>query len=210
MQPDSTPCGQGTWAISNLKIEENSVRRTIFNLASVAGLALVAGSVANGASFNLHVNPGLWEVTSTAKMSGIPTVSQDMLAQLPPAQRAKIQAQIQAAMANSQKPRTVKSCVTQKDLDRPFHGMEDRPGMSCQENVTSSSWTSQNMSISCTSKHGSTTTGTVHFEAPSPTAMKGIVAVNADDHGHPVTVKVEIAGHWLGANCGDTKPFRHS
>jgi hypothetical protein len=183
------------------------VRRTIFNLVPVAGLALVAGSAAEGASFSLHVNPGLWEVTSSAKMSGIPTVPENVLAQLPPAQRAKIEAQIQAAMASSQKPRTVKSCVTQKDLDHPFHGMEDRPGMSCRENMVSSSWTSQDMSIACTSKQGSTTTGTVHFDAPSPTAMKGLVAVNADDHGHPVSVKVEIVGHWLGADCGATKPW---
>jgi hypothetical protein len=178
----------------------------IFKLVSVTGLALAAGAVAYGANFTLHVTPGLWEVSSTAKMSGMPAASEGVLAQLPPEQRAKVEAQIQAAMAGAQKAHTVKSCVTQKDLDRPFHAMEDRPGMKCQENVVSSSWTSQNMSIACTGKRG-TTTGTVHFDAPSPTAMKGVVDVTTSDRGHPVTVKVEIVGHWLGADCGSVKPW---
>jgi hypothetical protein len=181
------------------------VRRKTFNLVSLAGLALVAGTAADGANLTLHVNTGLWEVTSTAKSSGMPAMSENMIAQLPPAQRAKIEASMRSAMARAEQPHTTKSCITQKDLDRPFHGMESRAGVTCKETVVSSSWTSEVVHSVCTGPH-QTMDSTATFQAPSPAAMQGEVDLNMNEHGHPISTKVSISGRWLGADCGSVKP----
>lgn len=175
--------------------------RMTFNLVSAAAIALVATGAAEGASISLHLAPGLWEMTSSAQMSGMPSLPENVLAQLPPAQRAKIEAQYQASMAQAAKPHTVKTCVTQKDLDHPFHGMEDGRGMNCSETVTSSTWTSQVVHVACKGGQG-LADGTFHFQAPTPNSMQGLIELNFVGNGHSINTKAQIQGHWLGADCG--------
>ncbi len=181
--------------------------RKTFDLVCAAGLAFAAGTAADAAHLALHVNTGLWEVTSSAHTSGMPAMSEGMLAQLPPAQRAKIEASLKSAMADAEKPRTAKSCITQQDLDRPFHGMESRAGVTCKETVVSSTWTTQVIHSVCTGPHD-TSDSTATFQAASPAAMQGEIDMNMNEHGHPISTKVSISGRWLGANCGSVKPSR--
>jgi hypothetical protein len=174
----------------------------------VAGLAIIAGTAADGANLTLHVNTGLWEITSAAKASGATGLPENMLAQLPPAQRAKLEASLKSAMARAEQPHTAKSCITQKDLDRPFHPMESRAGVTCKDTLISSTWTTQVVHVVCTGEH-QTSDSTATFQAPSPTAMQGEIDISLVERGHPVTTKVNLSGHWLGADCGSVKPSNY-
>ena len=69
---------------------------------------------AGAESFN--AKPGAWELNFTTLTTGM-LIPPDVLAKMPPEQRAKIE---QSMQARSGKPRThaSKTCVTQEDLDQ--------------------------------------------------------------------------------------------
>jgi len=173
----------------------------------VAAIALaVAGAVSAGAAppITLHVNTGLWEITSEITMHGMPNIPAAMLDKLPPERRARALAAMQAAMASAAKPQARKSCVTQKELDRPFRGMQDEPGMTCKETVISATSTVEDIKVACTGKR--TMNGTFHFEAPTPATMHGHVTMAFSEAGRSMNTAVEMQGQWLGSACGSVKP----
>jgi Protein of unknown function (DUF3617) len=65
---------------------------------------------------SLDVNPGAWDMSITTLTSGS-LIPPDLLAKMPPEQRAKFE---QSMQARSGKPmtHTSKGCVTQEDLDQ--------------------------------------------------------------------------------------------
>jgi hypothetical protein len=180
------------------------------HLAAAAG-ALAAGIYASvlanpaiGASLTLHVNTGLWEITSTSAMSGAPPISPAMMASIPPERRAHVLAMMHESMARALKPRTVQSCVTQKDLDRPFRPMINNAETKCSETVVSASTTMEDIRISCTGKHPMD--GHFQFQSPTPGTMNGKMTMNMGEGGQVSHINADISGRWLGASCGSVAP----
>jgi hypothetical protein len=86
----------------------------------------------------LNAKPGAWEMTFTTQSSGM-LVPPDVLAAMPPEQRAKVE---QSMQARAGKPRThsVKTCITKEDLDQHRiikESDDDEPG--CHTTVLSKS-----------------------------------------------------------------------
>ncbi len=173
----------------------------ILSLALSLGVAGVA--VSQAAPVSLNVNLGLWEVTSTGQTSGAPPIPTAQLDALPPAQRARIEAAMSAAMAASNKPHVYKECVTAESLQR---GLNPDPQMAnnCKQTVVSSSPTAMEVQIECTGRQK--TTGTVSFETSGPAAMSGTVDMTVTDGTHTMNVTRQLQGKWLGADCGTVKP----
>jgi hypothetical protein len=171
------------------------------HLILYAGLcaASLAGP-ASSASLTLHVNTGLWEITSASIMSGMPPIPPEMMASLPPERRAAMK----AAMARSSQSHTMQNCVTQKDLDRPFRPMIDHPGTKCSENVVAATSTMEDIRFSCTGKHSMD--GHFQFQAPTPGTMKGQMTMNMGEGAQVMHIKTDISGRWLGASCGSVGP----
>ena len=172
----------------------------------IAGAVLGAAATAAGAAtLSLHATPGLWQIASTVKIGGMHAMAMSMsstqMAQMPPEARARMQAAM-AAMDGTH-VNTMTSCVTEKDLARPFHPEGNEPGETCQETVVTATASDQEIDLVCSGKRSMQ--GKVHFEMPTPTTMHGHMEVTAVENGHPMTISTQLDGHWLGADCAAAK-----
>jgi Protein of unknown function (DUF3617) len=147
----------------------------------------------------LNLKPGLWETTTVSERSGMPALPADKMANLPPEQRARIEAQMKAMSSPSTTTR--QSCRTDKDL-QPF---TDDSNKSCKQTFVTSTATRQELKMEC-NMTGNTGTGTVTVEAKDPEHVNGLVLMHVGNNGHNMDVKVTINAKWLSSSCGDVKP----
>ena len=169
-------------------------------LATAAFLGTVAASAAAAPALMLHVSTGEWQITNSTKLSGMENMMGGMdqaeLAHMSPATRARMQAAM-AAM-NGAHVNNIKSCVTQKDLEKPF-----QPDMghdvTCNYNVQKVSFTDEIVHVTCTGKRQMD--GTMHMSAPSPTMMTGHMDMSFSEAGRTMHMADDITGHWLGSAC---------
>jgi hypothetical protein len=147
----------------------------------------------------LDLKPGLWETTTVSERSGagMPSLPPDKLAQLPPEQRARIE----AMTASKPTTTTTQSCRVDKDL-RPF--TDDR-GRSCKQTVVTSTSTKQEMKMDCTMGANSGT-GTATVEAKDSEHVNGLVVMHMGANGRTMDMKVTINAKWISSSCGDVKP----
>jgi len=145
----------------------------------------------------LDVKPGLWEVTTTTAVKGMPPID---YSGMPPEQQARIEAAMKARQAQGPRVHVVKSCVTKEKLARgPF---QDKDEISCTSTVVSSSRTKWQGNLLCTKPNRK---GEFKMEALSRERIKGTMQMNASDDKHAMAVRVSIDGKWLGSACGGVK-----
>ncbi|MGA7595586.1 MAG: DUF3617 domain-containing protein [Gallionella sp.] len=145
----------------------------------------------------LDVKTGLWEVTATTAMSGMPPID---YSSMPPEQRERIEAAMKAREAMGNRVHVRKSCVTREQLAKePF---QDEGNKSCTHSVITSTRTTMQAKIHCTRPRSD---GEIKMEALSRERIKGTVQMNASDDKHAMAIRVSIAGKWLGSACGDVK-----
>lgn len=143
----------------------------------------------------LNAKPGAWEMTFTSQSSGS-LVPADVLAKMPPEQRARVE---QSMQARAGKPRihSVKSCVTKEDLDQDRiikDSDDDEPG--CKTSVVSKSAAKLVLTRTCPSPHASTSQVTV--EAQTPESLVGSMDTDRPQAGK---VHLDFKGRWIGASC---------
>ena len=172
----------------------------ILILASAASVALAAAGEAASVSLNLQY--GLWEMSSAGTISGAPPIPAADLAKLSPAQRAQMAAIMATAMGAANKPHTFKSCITAESLQRGFKDPEMSNG--CTQTVLSSTSSDMEVKVACTGRHQMD--GTFHFQAASPEALNGTIAMNVTEGGNTMKIDRTITGKWVSADCGKVKP----
>lgn len=155
----------------------------------------------------LNVKVGLWETTVTTTMSGMPTIPDSVLAQMPPEQRAKIQ---QAMQAQNGKPMTTKSCLTKDKLQNsnPFQ----KAPQGCTYTVLSSSGSKMEIKMEC-ARNGMTMTTNITVTANDSENVKGTMHMNTSGTAASTagstsnTMKMDgtFTSKWLGASCGDVQ-----
>jgi hypothetical protein len=156
-------------------------------LAGVAGLAWAAEP--------LNIKPGQWEMSTTTQMSGA-MMPPDILARMPPEQRARIEATLkQHGVGAGAHPNTTKTCVTKEDLLRGSVRAEKEQDKSCQYRVVTQTATHMETHFHCTGD--SVRDGEMKMEAVSPEELKGAIQVTTPNG----KVNVMLNGHWLGAAC---------
>lgn len=142
----------------------------------------------------LQVKTGLWETTTTSKMSGI-SIPADALAQMPPAQRAQME-QMMKQMTGAQSVKD-RSCVTQKDLqDGPFRDQADPDAGNCKYTQVAATTRRQEWSFQCSSQ-GANVTGKMTLEASDSTHVKGLIDAKGDQGG----MNIQFTAQWLSASC---------
>ncbi len=144
----------------------------------------------------LNLRMGLWEVTSTTKMSGMPGVD---TSKMPPEQRAKIAAMMSALAA---KPTVAKSCMTREKFVTDSSAAE-RPGTSCQQTIQTNTPSLLENTMTCTGERPSKAVS--RTEAQSPTAFTATVTSTSTAKGREMGVTIDMTGKWLSADCGDVK-----
>ena len=144
----------------------------------------------------LDVRMGLWEVTSTTELGGIPGVDTSKMS-------AQQQAQIAAAMAGAMgKPTVNKSCMTREKFVTAVPPM-DQPGTTCQQSIQTNTAKVLENTMTCTGARPSK--AVARTEAQSPTAFTGTVTSTSTSGSRQTSVTIKMAGKWLGADCGSVK-----
>jgi hypothetical protein len=184
--------------------------KNLRNLSCAAWLICCVAAPAAAQAPAMDVKTGLWEVSSTRSSAGMPRmpampqIPPEVLAQMPPAQRARIESAMRAAQGQSGGTHTSQVCVTQESLKRGLaFGAEDRP--SCQQTVSKGSRTARELQMTCTERGGRQTIH-VRYEAPTPDTMSGTVDIVMSDGGRQMSMKQVMRGRWIGPDCGDVKP----
>jgi hypothetical protein len=149
----------------------------------------------------LDVKLGLWEITTTVAMTGMPAMANlppDVLAKMPPEQRAKMQ----AAMAGTPTTTVRKVCVTKEKMEKNTAFNEDRKN--CTHTVVSSSSSKLDMKMQCT-EQDTTMNGTIHVEALNSENVKGSVRMAMTGAGRNLNSSSDFTSRYLGSACGDVK-----
>ena len=166
--------------------------------AAVSCVIFVASLAA--AETPLAVKPGLWEMVAQRDAGSMPQIPPEALANMPPEQRAKIE----AALEDQKKPHVSRSCLTESQLQRGFSLGDKESLKTCKKTVLKSTAKVLDMRVECAGER--TTVGTIHYEAVNPETMSAAIDLVVSDGAKSVTMKNNMHGKWLGADCGDVKP----
>jgi hypothetical protein len=170
------------------------------NIRLRAPLALLACCCAAPlalAADKLDVKPGLWEITSSHQITGIPPMPKEWADKVTPEQRAAMEAAFRKESAKGPQTETQRECITKEDAEKPF----DIGDKNCTQTVERTTRTTQVVRLTCT---GATKgSGELRVTTPTPETMTGSLDLQLGDGKDPMRVKSELKGRWLGADCGD-------
>ena len=152
----------------------------------------------------LNVKLGLWEIATHPQVNGSLPITDDQLAKLPPDQRAKFEAAMQAAVARGAQPRLFKECMTAEKRSRGFDAGSDQSKTNCQVTLVTNNANEFESHRECVTDDGKQSTS-VHFRAVSPDHVAGTVNVLISHGAKTMTVNSAMEGKWLGADCGSVK-----
>lgn len=158
-----------------------------------ASLPLLAASAEQ-----LNVKLGLWEITSVTRTSGMPPLPKELMDKMTPEQRAAMAAEAKANAAGAPSKDTDRECITQQDLERPFQSASTED---CKQTIVAATRTSQEVRLVCKGEqHGS---GVLRIATPTPETMNGTLDLKVGEGADAFTIKGQLSGRWLGADCGD-------
>src|SRR5262249_998162 len=148
-------CRNGVIALGDRAIEATGMLLQVGSMKQrrviIAVAALLSGAAfshaANAAT--LDVKTGLWETTSVGETTGMPPIPPEVLAKMTPEQRAQMQASMAAAMGNASKPQVMKSCITEKSLERGL-AMNSDAQQHCQRTIVNSTSRMIDAHVVCT------------------------------------------------------------
>jgi Protein of unknown function (DUF3617) len=151
--------------------------------------------------------PGLWEHTVNMKSSGgemerAQAEMQKQLAAMSPEQRKQMEQMMAGrGMAMGPQGTTMKVCVSKEQAARPA---EPRMDGDCTQKDVQRSGNSVRFKFECTKPRP--TSGEGEWTFSSDKAYTGRMLMMSEAKGRPQEMKMDMAGKWLGADCGDIKP----
>ncbi len=149
----------------------------------------------------LNVKEGLWEMTVTHSMSGMPAtpnIPPDVLAKMPPEQRARVE----AAMKGGPSTDVRKECITKEKLEK--HSAFSNNRGDCTRTVVNSTGSKLEVKIHCEEKQTSTD-GTLVLETVGSDRVKGTMQAVTNANGHIMNMNFTFSSKYLGPACGDVK-----
>jgi hypothetical protein len=146
----------------------------------------------------LNVKEGLWEMTVTHSMTGMPAIPPDALAKMPPEQRARMEAMMKGAPSTSVR----KECITKEKLEK-YSAFDANRG-NCTRTVITSTAGKLEMKFHCEEKQSSSD-GTFLVEAMGSDSVKGTMHSVTNNNGRTMNMDFTINSKYLGPSCGDVK-----
>ena len=150
----------------------------------------------------LDIKLGLWEVTTTHTMSGMPPIPEEALAHMTPEQRARMEESMKGAMSGKPKTTTRKDCITKEKLNKDDLFGEDRKD--CTRTIVTASSSRTEMKMQCQQENVKMD-GTFRMEAVNSEQVKGNMKMVSSGGGRTMNVDMDFNARYLGAACGDTK-----
>ena len=173
--------------------------RTKFFLALIVFSSLTLWAADNITPLN--VKEGLWEMTVTHSMSGmpaIPNIPPDVLAKMPAEQRARVE----AAMKGGPSTNVRKECITKEKLEK--HSVFSNNRGDCTRTVVNSTGSKLEVKVHCEEKQASTD-GTLVLETVGSDRVKGTMEAVTNANGHTMNMNFTFSSKYLGPACGDVK-----
>ena len=155
-------------------------------------------SMVAGAAEQLDIKTGLWEITSVMQISGVPPLSKELLDQMTPEQRRKMEADFKAQAAQGPQVDTDRECITQQDLEQPF---ESADAEDCKSTIVKTSRTTQEVRLACTGDHQGS--GLFKVTTSSRDTMNATLDLKMGAGANTMTIKGTMQGRWLSEDCGD-------
>lgn len=171
------------------------------NRMLLIGLSVLSMTGTAMAGAMLDVKTGLWEMTTTRKMSGLsqmPEIPAEMLEQMPADQKAMIEQAMKAA-SGEEVTDSAKQCLTEKDLQEASFLSERETG--CTEEIVSQSSTHVEVKMACDNE-GQKMQGEMRFEAADQETVSGTIDMKGSGEGGEIGIKMTVKGTWLNADCG--------
>ena len=140
-------------------------------------------------------------MTVTHSMSGMPAmpdIPPDVLAKMPPEQRARVE----AAMKGGPSTDVRKECITKEKLEK--HSAFSNNRGDCTRTVVNSTGSKLEMKIHCEEKQSSTD-GTLVLETVGSDRVKGTMQSVTNANGHTMNMNFTFSSKYLGPACGDVK-----
>jgi Protein of unknown function (DUF3617) len=172
----------------------------------IATACLMTAVAASGAGDNqpLRVKTGLWQVTETTTINGgvaaLPPDMQARLAQMPPEERARLEAAMQARFGGVPHTTTFKSCVTEKDLkSEPWNS-----GSDCKWTVLTSTATDMEArGTECRLGENEGMSSEIHIKIHVVDSghAKATFDGKATGSGHTFTLSGTHEAKWVAATC---------
>jgi Protein of unknown function (DUF3617) len=149
----------------------------------------------------LKVKEGLWEVTVTHSMTGMPSapnIPPETLAKMPPDQRARLEAMMKGTPSTDVR----KDCVTKEKLAKNAAFSANRG--ECTHTVISSTSSRLEMKVHCEETKGSSDSTAV-IEALASDNVKSTIHSVVNGSNRTMNMDITITSKYLGADCGDVK-----
>ena len=155
----------------------------------------------------LNIRLGLWETmtVNNVQNAGLPS---DKPNQMPPDQRSRAQALMNARIPGGPGARARRSCLTKESLDKYFQ-VEESTKTNCRTMILKSTDREQMVREMCMDPKERSNSD-IHIEVIDPTHVKGSVRgmTMSASVGHPMMVNYTFTSRWLGPDCSQSKDDR--
>lgn len=183
-----------------------SLMRTMLLLALIACFSQILWAGDNITPLN--VKEGLWEITMTRSMSGMPAtppmpaIPPDALAKMSPEQRARVEAAMKQGGMGGPSTDVRKECITKEKLEK--HSAFANSRGECTRTVVNSTGSKLELKFHCEEKQSSSD-GTFLMDAIGSDNVKGTMHIISNSNGHTMNMDFTISSKYLGPACGDVK-----
>jgi len=182
--------------------------RTLSVAAALVGCSLTPALAQNQP---LDVRPGLWEFSTQRSMTGMPKMPEmpaippEVLAKMPPAQRARIEAALKARSGANGK-HVSKVCFTAESLRRGPTFEQPPRDANCQRTKNTRTAHGWQLREVC-HRGGSQQAMDIRYRVVTRETIDGTVNVAMHQGGRNVPMKQVTHARWLGPDCGKVKPI---
>lgn len=179
-------------------------------------LAVVTLSLAGSAAQAQMIKPGLWETTSKMKsangeMASAMAMMQKQMANMSPEQRKAMEAMMAKHGGGFTMPTVTddggivtKVCMTKEMIDKSQLLSQQTQRGNCTQKTSPMVGGVINTTFSCTNPPAK---GEARFVIKNDTAYSMSMNSTATVNGKPESMAVDASGKWLGADCGNVKPY---
>ena len=150
------------------------------------------------AADKLDVKLGLWEITSTHQITGIPPMPKEWREKVTPEQRAAMETAFKKEAEKGPQTDTDRECITKQKAEQPFDVGDTKD---CTQKVVRTTRTTQEVHLSCNGEY--TGTGVLRVATPTPETMTGTLDLQLGEGKDAMKVNSTLKGRWLGPDCGD-------
>jgi Protein of unknown function (DUF3617) len=156
------------------------------------------------------MKPGLWELSNRVssqdrQMQAVMSEMQKQLANMPPEQRKAMQQMMERngvqMNIGAGGALTSRMCLTKEMIQRKEFPVQEGD---CTQKVTPVSAGKMKIAFSCSKPAAS---GEGEMTLDSDTSYRAKMHIKGSDGGRQQTVDMDVAGKWLGADCGQLRPI---